>query len=136
MLLTDEAPTEVLPKYFDYANIFSPDLAIKLPEYIDMNDYIIELEKSKQPLYSLIYNLGLVELEIIKTYINTYLKTGLISPSKSPEGAPIFFDWKKDRRLRFYVNYRGLNILIIKNRYPLPLINETLDWLGQAKRFS
>ena len=77
-----------------------------------------------------------MELETLKTYIKTHLKTGFIWPSKSPAGAPILFNKKPDGSLRLCVDYRGLNNLTIKNRYPLPLIGESLDRLGRAKRFT
>ncbi len=77
-----------------------------------------------------------MELETLKTYIETHLKTGFIRSSKSLAGAPIFFDKKPDGSLRLRVNYRGLNNLTIKNRYPLPLIGESLDRLGRAKWFT
>ena len=74
-----------------------------------------------------------MELETLKAYIETHLKTGFIWPSKSPAGAPILFDKKPDGSLRLYVDYRGLNNLTIKNWYPLPLIGKSLDRLGCAK---
>ena len=77
-----------------------------------------------------------MELETLKAYIETNLANGLIRPSKSPAGAPILFDRKSDGSLRLCVDYRGLNNLTIKNRYPLPLIGESLDRLGRAKRFT
>ncbi len=77
-----------------------------------------------------------MELETLKTYIETHLKTGFIGPSKSPVGAPIFFDKKPNGSLCLCINYWDLNNLTIKNRYPLPLIGESLDRLGQAKRFT
>ncbi len=77
-----------------------------------------------------------MELEALKTYIETHLKTGFIRSSKSPTGAPILFDKKPDGSLRLCVNYQGLNNLTIKNRYLLLLIGEALDCLGQAKRFT
>ena len=77
-----------------------------------------------------------MELETLKTYIETNLANGFIRPSKSPAGAPILFVRKSDGSLRLCVNYRGLNNLTIKNRYPLPLIGESLDQLGRAKRFT
>ncbi len=77
-----------------------------------------------------------MELETLKTYIETHLKTGFIRPSKSPADAPILFDKKPDGSLRLCVDYRGLNNLTIKNRYPLPLIGKSLDRLGRAKRFT
>ncbi len=77
-----------------------------------------------------------MELETLKTYIETHLKPGFIRPSKSPVGASILFDKKPDSSLRLCVDYQGLNNLSIKNRYPLPLIDEALDYLGRAKRFT
>ena len=126
----------ILDKYLDFVNIFLEEKVLVLPERIKLNEHAINLEDSKQPLYGPIYSLGLVKLETLKTYNETYLKTGFIWPSKSPAGASILFDKKPDGSLCLYVDYRGLNNLTIKNRYPLPLIGESLDWLGQAKRFT
>ena len=123
-------------KYSDFADVFLKEKALVLPECTELNEDTINLENGKQPLYEPIYSLSLVELEILKTYIETHLKTGFIRPSKSPAGAPILFDKKSDGSLRLCVDYRGLNNLTIKNRYPLPLIGESLDRLGRAKRFT
>ncbi len=109
---------------------------MELPENTGLNEHAIELVEGKQPPYGPIYALSPVELETLKTYIETHLKTGFIRPSKSPAGAPILFDKKPDGSLRLCVDYRGLNNLMIKNRYPLPLIGESLDRLGQAERFT
>ncbi len=77
-----------------------------------------------------------MELETLKAYIENNLASGYIRPSKSPAGAPILFDKKPDGSLRLCVDYRGLNNLTIKNRYPLPLVGELLDRLGRARRFT
>ena len=135
-LQQDKTPTKILPEYADYANDFSPDLAIELPENIGINKYTIKLIEGKQPLYRPIYSLGPMELETLKAYIETHLTTGFIWPSKSPIGEPILFDKKLNRSLRLCVNYRGLNNFTIKNPYPLPLIGKSLNRLGCAKRFT
>ena len=122
--------------YSDFADVFSEVKALVLLERNKLNKHAIDLEDNKQPPYGLIYSLGPMELETLKTYIKTHLKTGFIRPSKSPAGAPILFDKKSDGSLRLCVDYRGLNNLTIKNRYPLPLIGESLDRLGRAKRFT
>ena len=106
-----------------------------LLERTEFNKHAIDLEDSKQPLYGPIYSLGLVELEILKTYIETNLKTGFIQPSKSPADVRILFDKKADGSFCLCVDYRGLNNLTINNRYPLPLIRVSFDRLGRAKRF-
>ena len=135
-LLFDKAPTEVPAEYSDYSNLFSAENAVELPENTGMNEHAIELEKSKQPPFGPIYSLGPVELETLKTYIETNLANGFIRPSKSPAGAPIFFDRKPDGSLRLCVDYRGLNNITIKNRYLLPLIGKSLNRLGWARRFT
>ena len=58
-----------------------------------------------------------------------------VRASSSPEEAPILFSRKKNESLKFYIDYRGLNERTIKNRYPLPLINETLARLLKARYF-
>ena len=135
-LLFDKAPTKVPVEYSDYSNVFSAENAAELPENTGMNEHAIELEEGKQPPFSPIYSLGPVELETLKTYIKTNLANSFIRPSKSPAGAPIFFDRKPDGSLRFCVDYWGLNNITIKNQYPLLLIGKSLDRLGRARRFT
>ncbi len=134
-LKADEAPTEVPSEYADFADVFSPKLAAELLEYTEINNHAIELVDDWQHPYGPIYNLGPVELETLKAYIENNLANGFIWASKSPAGAPILFDKKLDSSLRLCVDYRGLNNLTIKNWYPLPLVGESLDRLGWAQRF-
>ena len=135
-LIAEEAPTKVPADYSDFANVFSPDLTSELPKHTGINNHAIELVEDQQPPYGPIYSLGSVELETLKTYIETNLANGFIRPSKSPAGALILFDLKSDSFFGLCVDSRGLNNLTIKNRYPLPLIGESLDRLGRAKRFT
>ena len=101
-----------------------------------MNEHAIKLEEDKQLPFRPIYSLGLVELETLKTYIKNNLANGFIRPSKSSAGAFILFDKKPGRSHRLCVDYRGLNNITIKNRYPLPLIGKSLDQLGRTKQFT
>jgi hypothetical protein len=87
---------------------------------------------STTPPHRPIYNLSTKELEVLRNYIDNALEIGWIRPSKSPARAPILFAPKKDGGLRLYVDYRGLNAITVKNRYPLPLISETMDRLSNA----
>ena len=135
-LIAEEAPTKVPAKYSDYADLFSLDLASKLPKHTEINDHAIELVEGQQPLYGPIYSLRLIELETLKAYIETNLAKRFIRPSKSPAGDLILFDRKSDGFLRLCVDYRGLNNLTIKNRYSLLLIGELLDRLERAKQFT
>jgi hypothetical protein len=77
-----------------------------------------------------------VELAELKKWLDDNLEKGFIRASLSPAGAPILFVKKLDRSLRLYVDYRGLNEGTIKNRYPLPLIRETLNKLAKARYFT
>ena len=71
----------VLPKYSDYANVFSKAFAVKLSKYTNINNYLIDLVDDKQPPYSPIYSLRPMELKTLKTYIETNLVNGFIRPS-------------------------------------------------------
>ena len=136
VIIKDEALTEIPPKYADYADIFSFDLAMELPNNTGINEHTIKLEKGKQPLYRPIYSLGPMELETLKTYIEIHLKTGFSQLSKFHASAPILFDKKPNYSLWLYVNYWGFNNLTIQNQYPLPLIGDALNRLGRAKQFT
>ena len=78
---------------------------MELPKNTSINEHAIDPIKGKQPYYGLLYSLRPVELEILKTYIETHLKTGFIRPSKSLADYPILFDKKPDGSLRLCVNY-------------------------------
>ena len=134
-LIAEEAPTKVPAEYSYFVDVFSPDLAFKLPEHTGINDHAIELVEGQQSPYEPIYSLGPVELETLKAYIETNLANKFIRPSKSPANAPILFNWKLDGFLRWCVNYQGPNNLTIKNLYPFPLIGEMLDRLEKTKQF-
>ena len=135
-LLFDKAPTKVLAEYSDYSDVFSVENAAELPENTGINEHAIKLEEGKQPLFDPIYSLGPVELETLKTYIETNLANSFIRPFKSPARALILFDRKPDRSFCFCMDYRGFNNITIKNQYPLPLIGKSLDWLNWARRFT
>ena len=132
-LITKEALTKVPAKYLDIADIFSLDLTSKLPKHTRINNHTIKLVDKQQLPYGPIYNLGPVELETLKTYIEINLANEFSRPSKSPTGTLILFDRKSNSFLRLCVDYQGLNNLIIKNWYLLSLIGELLDRLGRAK---
>ena len=83
--------TGIPTKYSDFSNVFSSHSAAELLEHIGIYDHPINLLDDKQLPYSPIYSLGLVELEMLKTYIKANLANGFIRPSKSTAGAPILF---------------------------------------------
>ena len=103
-MLTSEK-TGILTEYFDFSNIFSSDSAAELPEHTGINDHSIDLQDNKQPPYGLIYSLGPVELETLKTYIEANLASSYIRPSKSFVGTSILFVQKKNGSLCLCVDY-------------------------------
>jgi hypothetical protein len=76
------------------------------------------------------------ELKELKVQLEDLFAKGYIKPSKSPYGAPVLFVHKKDGTLRMCVDYRALNKATVKNRYPLPRIDDLFDRLSGAKVFS
>lgn len=118
---------KVSAKYAEYLHVFLLNIVIKLLKNTSINKYIIKLVEGKQQLYSSIYTLSLVELEILKAYIKTYLKTWFIQSSKFLAGATILFDKKQDSSLCHFVIYQGFNNLTINHYYLLLLIGKTLD---------
>ena len=98
-------------------------------------DYILDLVDGEEPPYGPLYNLSQRELKVLREYLDNALLQGLIHHSISPAGAPVLFVLKKDGGLHLCVDYRRLNKITIKNRYPLPLISKTLDRLVGAKIF-
>ena len=76
------------------------------------------------------------ELQVLKKYLEENLSKRFIRASFSPAAAPVLFVKKPSGGLWFCVNYCGLNALTVKNKYPLPLIRETLDRLCKAVYFT
>ena len=127
---------ELIPEeYHDLLEAFSKAGADQLPPRRKY-DHAIELEEGKEPPFGSIYPLSPAESKELKEWIEENLQQGFIRNSKAPARAPILFVWKKDGTLQLCHDFRGLNAVTIKNRYPLPLISECLDRLGHAKVFS
>ena len=127
--------TFVPPEYHDYLDVFSKAEADKLPPHRPF-DHHITLQDGKTPPFGPIYSLSEKELGVLREYLDENLDKGFVVPSESPAAAPILFVKKKDGSLRLCVDYRGLNKITVKNRYPLPLIPELLDRLRKAKVFT
>src|SRR5271169_1965960 len=127
---------ELLPEeYHDFLPLFSEAIANQLPPHRSY-DHEIPLKEGFTPPFGPLYSLSRNELEVLKKWLEENLSKGFIRASSSPAGAPILFAKKGDGSLRLCVDYRGLNAGTIKNRYPLPLIQETLMWLSRARWFT
>ncbi|POS82085.1 hypothetical protein EPUL_006099, partial [Erysiphe pulchra] len=121
----------------DLLEAFDHRRADELPQY-SVDDHKIILEPNKDPPFSRKYRtLGTKELEAVKLYIEDLTSKGHIRPSSSPAAAPVLIVRKPGGGgLRVCIDYRGLNDITIKNRYPIPNIEETLQRLQGCKYFT
>ena len=131
----DDEGGKIPAAYADYLSVFSAMQASELPPNRP-TDHMIDVEPGSRLPVGRIYNLSEVELASLKAYIETNLAQGFITRSTSPTAAPIIFVKKKDGSLRLCVDYRALNAITVKNRYPLPLISEMLDRMRKARKFT
>ena len=133
---TPPTPEEIVPaEYQEYLDVFAKKSADTLPSHRTF-DHRIPLVDGKTPGFGPIYSLSGVEQNALREYLDDNLAKGFITPSESPAGSPILFVKKKDGSLRLCVDYRRLNDITIKNRYPLPLIGDLLDQLRHAKIYT
>ena len=130
---------EKLPKhYHEYLSVFDRGQADRLPPHRPGSDHKIILEKDangkeKEPPWGPLYGMSREELIVLRRTLTELLDKGFIRASSSPASAPVLFVRKPGGGLRFCVDYRGLNAITKKDRYPLPLIEETLRSLSKAK---
>ena len=96
----------------------------------------IELVLGMAPISRRPYRMPPNELAELKIHLQELLDKGLIQPSSSPWGCPALFVKKKDKSLRMCVDYRPLNAVTIKNKYPLPRIDILFDQLAKANVLS
>lgn len=127
--------TKVPSEYHDLLHVFSRSDSEKLPQRRPY-DHKIQLEKGKQPPFGPLYSMSQNELKVLRKYLDDNLAKGFIRASSSPAASPVIFVKKPGGGLRFCVDYRALNALTIKNRYPIPLIQETLRRLSKAKYYT
>jgi hypothetical protein len=99
-------------------------------------EFKIELQPGTTPIAKRPYWMMPVELAELKIQLQDLLDKGYIHPSTSPWGCPTLFVSKKDKELHLYVDYRLLNAVTIKNKYPLPRIDILFDQLVGAQVFS
>lgn len=118
----------------DYPDVF-PDELPGMPPERD-TEFCIELIPGTQPIFIAPYRLARLFQEELKKQIDDLLSKGLIRKSVSEWGAPVLFVAKKDGSWRMCIDYRALNRVTIKNKYPLPRIEDLFDQLKGAKVFS
>ena len=99
-------------------------------------EFGIDVMLGTEPISKPAYRMAVVEMEELKNQVDELEKKGFIRKSISPWGAPVLFVKKKDGSLRLCIDYRELNRVTIKNRYPLPRIDDLFDQLKGAAVFS
>jgi hypothetical protein len=123
-----------IPVVCEFSDVFPEDLP-GLPPERDV-EFVIELKPGMAPVSRRLYRMPPNELAELKTQLKDLLEKGFIRPSSSHWGCPAIFVKKKDQTLRMCVDYRPLNEVTIKNKYPLPRIDILFDQLTGARIFS
>ncbi|KAI3753681.1 hypothetical protein L2E82_25742 [Cichorium intybus] len=118
----------------DYPDVF-PETLPGVPPSRQV-EFVIDVIPGAKPVARPPYRLAPSEMEELKRQLQELLELGFIRPSSSPWGAPILFVKKKDGSMRMCIDYRELNKITIKNRYPLPRIDDLFDQLHGATYFS
>jgi hypothetical protein len=129
-----ESPVEKIPVVCEYPDVF-PDELPGMPSDRDI-EFSIELQPGTAHISKRPYRMPPVELAELKKQLQELLDKGFIRPSTSPWGCPSLFVKKKDESLILCVDYRTLNAVTIKNKYPLPHIDVLFDQLVGANVFS
>ena len=111
----------------EFPNVFPKELSGLPPEReVDMS---IKVVLRTTPISRAPYRMAPIELKELKTQLQELLDKGFVRPSVSPWGAPVLFVKKKDGTLRMCIDYRQINKLTIKNKYPLPRIEDLFNQL-------
>jgi hypothetical protein len=118
----------------EFPDVFPEDLPGLPPER--HVEFVIELKPDTAPISRRSYRMPPNELAELKTQLQDLLEKGFIRPSSSPWGCPRIFVKKKDKTLRMCMDYRPLNEVTIKNKYPLPRIDILFNQLTGARVFS
>ena len=109
----------------EYEDVF-PDELLGLPPQRVVY-FGIELHRGTSLISMNPYRMALVELQELRVHLQELLGKGFIRPSTSPWGTPVLFAKKKDKIVRLCIDYRQLNKVTVKNRYPLPRIDDLFD---------
>ncbi|KAA0065337.1 ty3-gypsy retrotransposon protein [Cucumis melo var. makuwa] len=122
------------PVVRDYPDVFPEELP-GLPPHREV-EFAIELEPGTIPISRAPYRMVPIELKELKVQLQELLDKGFIRSSVSPWGAPVLFVKKKDGSMRLCIDYRELNKVTVKNKYPFPRIDDLFDQLQGATVFS
>ncbi|KAF5807867.1 putative nucleotidyltransferase, Ribonuclease H [Helianthus annuus] len=129
-----EPKLEDIPVAKEFPEVFPEDLPGLPPQR--QVEFRIDLVPGAAPVAKAPYRLAPSEMQELSTQLQELLDKGFIRPSFSPWGAPVLFVKKKDGTMRMCIDYRELNKLTIKNRYPLPRIDDLFDQLQGSSYYS
>ncbi|KAF5786109.1 putative nucleotidyltransferase, Ribonuclease H [Helianthus annuus] len=133
--IDEEKPKiEDIPVISEYPEVFPEELPGLPPDR--QVEFRIDIIPGVAPVARAPYRLAPTEMKELRTQLDDLVAKGFIRPSSSPWGAPILFVKKKDGSMRLCIDYRELNKVTIKNRYPLPRIDDLFDQLQGASYFS
>ncbi|KAM0708516.1 hypothetical protein Q7P35_005168 [Cladosporium inversicolor] len=133
---TKTDPLSKLPEcYHEFIDVFKHKTDFELPPHQSV-DHGINLKPGKEPPYKKGFPMNPEQLKALKKYIDEELAKGTIEESKSSCASPVLIVCKPNGGLRICVDYCALNELTIKDRYPIPLIKETLEQLSKAKYYT
>lgn len=125
---------ESVPVVRDYPDVFPAYLSGMLP---DRNiDFGIDFLPGTQPISIPLYRMATAELKVLKVQLQELLDKGFIRPSMSPWGALVLFVRNKNGFMRMCIDYHQLNKVTVRNRYPLPRIDDLFDQFQGAARSS
>ena len=130
-----DIPLEIQQLLGEFKDVFPSDLPPGVPPSRGL-EHEIELESGAKPPVKQAYRMSDHELEELRKQLAELLESGRIRPSQSPYASPVLFVRKKEGTLRMCVDYRALNSVTVKNRYPLPRIDEMFDQLRSARYFT
>ena len=123
-----------IPIVRDYPDVFPDDLLGLAPQ--KKVEFTINLALGSTPISKAPYRMAPMELKELKIQLQELLDKGFIRPSVSPWGAPVLFVKKNDGSMRLCIDYRELNKVTVRNKYPLPRIDDLFDQLQGACVFS
>ena len=128
----EERPDLDLPRVVcEYVDVFPDELPGLPPRRVV--DFGIELHPGTSPILVTSHRMAPVELQELRVQLQELLDKGFIRPSTSPWGAPVLIAKKRGKTLRLCIDYRQLNRVTLKNRYPLPRIDDLFDQLRGAR---
>ncbi|CAH9096140.1 unnamed protein product, partial [Cuscuta europaea] len=133
-LNAEDKAIEQIPVVNEFLDVF-PDEIPGMPPEREI-EFSIELMPGTTPISKAPYRMAPKEMQELKEQLEELLEKGYIKPSVSPWGAPVLFVKKKDGSLRLCIDYRELNRVTVKNKYPLPRIDDLFDQLKGAGVFS